>query len=84
MFSFIPNVEDRKCYATEYAKSMGAFISDSLNTTRWWLSTLNSGYKHYAIIVDTDGTFGSIGGPVDYAYYTVRPAIWVSLDVISK
>lgn len=76
--------EARKCVPTEYAISNGAYTSDSYTkggkaTCWWWLRS--PGFSQVtAASVDFVGSVDRYGYTVNSDYYSVRPALWISID----
>ncbi len=70
--------KERCCFVTEYAKAEGAFISDSNQTSWWWLRTPGAN-NYLAQTVSIYGWINDFGSYVNAAYNVVRPALWVSL-----
>ncbi len=70
--------KERCCFVTEYAKANGAFISDSNQTSWWWLRTPGAN-NYLAQTVSIYGWINDYGSYVNAAYNVVRPALWVSL-----
>ena len=68
----------RQCKPTDYAVANGAWESDSGNCWFWLRSP---GYiQRLAAYVDSDGDVIERGDSVRYAYYAVRPALWIDLN----
>ncbi len=77
--------EARKCAPTAYAKSQGAWTSDSYKTASgeatcwWWLRSPGPSQNH-AAYVNIGGSVDYYGRSVDNDNDCVRPAMWISLD----
>jgi serine/threonine protein kinase len=74
--------EDRSCEVTQYAKSRGAWAS-SWNEGYWWLRSRGS-FSHFAAIVSNDGNFQGFGRYVGKAGASVRPALWLNIQVVNQ
>lgn len=77
--------EARKCAPTAYAKTQGAYTSDSNKTasgaaTCWWWLRSPGGTQDSAATVHADGSVGCGGDYVDCDIDAVRPALWINLD----
>lgn len=76
--------EARKCVPTEYAISNGAYTSDSYTkggkvTCLWWLRSPGDYQNNAAYVIDV-GSVGRGGLNVDRGNYSVRPALWITID----
>ena len=67
----------RQCKPTEYAIVGGAYVNSSSNC-RWWLRSPGL-YQYYATIVITNGDVRTVGIPIFYDYFAVRPAMWIDI-----
>ena len=79
---------DRTCAATEYAKSKGAFTTDSRpdypelnveNACNWWTRTIGQGSRTVVCIDYEYGSAGSYGSPANDNNKAVRPAMKISI-----
>ncbi len=72
---YLINAEQRKCTATNYAKSHGSTKGDRF----WWLRS--PGFDlHHAADVLTSGSVYYSGDSINGNYGIVRPAIWVVVN----
>ena len=82
----------RRVEATAYAKAQGAYVADNGDST-WWLRSPGCDSKWAAtigddVVLNYDGSIryrvygcvSNIGSNVDRDEYTVRPAMWLSLE----
>ena len=70
----------RKCTPTDYAiaKYVETEVVDGKVTCSWWLRSPGSSlYK--AAYVNNKGEYDSAGNYIQYAYYCVRPVLWISI-----
>ena len=73
---FFSNDKARVCKVTEYAKLHGAWV-DSQGCVWWWLRSPGSN-DYYAANVHSVGSVDASGLNVNFDYFCVRPALWVS------
>ena len=81
---YLPNQEDRVCYATEYLKSelSSTIHLDGLNedgSCDWWLRTALSNYSSGATISIIGGA-GTFGWATHGCRLALRPVVWVQLE----
>jgi len=76
--SYFNLYEDRKCPATPYAASQGAFTSDSGNC-QWWLRSPGDSLSTAACVY-AGGSVSSSGCLVSEKSVVVRPALWIDLE----
>lgn len=69
----------RDCYATDYARSKGAYISQT--RCEWWLRTVTS-IQITALRVNASGECSFLTGslPVSKSGIAVRPALWIDIN----
>lgn len=67
---------DRRCKASPYAISLGAFVSEVSKSTWWWLRT-PGGEPQDAAIVYGDGSIRYFGSDVFHSREGVRPMMWI-------
>ena len=78
--------EARICAATDYAKTKGAKVSDSIKTAegkaacRWWLRSPGD-KSTSASLVFGGGSVNSFGQVVDHWKECIRPALWMDLEI---
>ena len=72
--------KERQCKETEYCNAQGSSADDNGNCM-WWLRTPGKD-SNYAMIIGNDGSALQGGASVDHPRCAVRPAVWVSLNVI--
>ena len=72
------NDEARKCWATDYAKANGAWISAKFGTTWCWLRSPGI-YAYDAANIVTDGYVNENGIDVNDYNGVVRPVFWLDL-----
>ena len=79
---------NRTCAATEYAKSMGVYATDSRpdypeinveNACNWWTRTIGQGSRTVVCIDYEHGSAGSYGSPANDSNKAVRPAMKISI-----
>ena len=76
--AYFNSAEERKCRATSYAESQGAFVySDS---DCWWWLRSHSDYSRSAALVNTAGSIRIDGSYVGSTLGAVRPAMWIDLS----
>ncbi len=85
---FIPSIKDvrrfynydeeRKAYATEFAKSKGVYADEDTGCSYWWLRS-NGGNMYNAAAVNFKGYVFEYGFYVNSDGYGIRPALWVDL-----
>lgn len=74
--------EDRKTYATKFAKENGADVHYQTKGCTWWLRSsgdYNDNDGLYAV-VEHDGKFSEYGELPDVVWICVRPAVWITLE----
>jgi len=74
---FMPELEDRVAYPTEYAKTKGITLSPETGSCRWWTRT--PGARKMDICgMRLDGRISAYGmQDVDWPTNTIRPVMWV-------
>ena len=77
--AYLPSDESRITEATEYAVTQGGRVSRSTGKTYWWLRT-PGGSQDQIQFVSYTGEVASHGDSMEAVLYTVRPALWLSLD----
>lgn len=73
---------DRICVPTNYAVTMGAdkrTLDDGITEAGWWWLRSPGEMGHHAAFVNFDGT--RYTNAVGNEYLSVRPALWIKLDV---
>ena len=77
---YLPIKEVRKAWATPYAKSKGAFISDYRNrhSCCWYLRS-PGGTRKFAADIEDDGSISHYGFHVDIHWCCIRPAIRIRI-----
>lgn len=76
---YFTTLEKRKCEVTEYAKANGAFAHYGMYG-KWWLRS-PGGSKITAAYCTLDGSIVNAGGLVSSYGESVRPAMWLDLNV---
>ena len=84
VFEYMPNEEDRVCYATEYLKAQ---FTDTIHldgleengTCDWWLRTALSNYSSGASIAIIGGG-GTLGWATHNCRLALRPVCWIQLE----
>ena len=71
--------EDRKVYATQYAKDNGAYVSVNTSASWWWLRSPGGDSGSAANVLDIGRVYAG-GDYVYFADYVVRPALWITLE----
>lgn len=80
---------DRTCVATEYAKAMGVFATDSRpdypeinveNACNWWTRTIGTGSRTAVCMGYDSGSGGQYGNAANETNKAVRPAMWLDLS----
>ena len=73
--------EERKCYATEYAVSKGAYVNEETGNCWYWLRTPGWAPMAYCQTnVNHKGEVSLVGDSVEHTDNAVRPSIWVGID----
>ena len=73
--------EDRKCFATEYAVSKGAYVNEETGNCWYWLRTPGWAPMAYCQTnVNHKGEVSMVGDSVEHTDNAIRPVIWVGLD----
>ena len=76
---FMPELEDRVAYPTEYAKTKGITLSPETGSCRWWTRTPGARDKDICGM-RLDGRISAYGmQDVDWPTNTIRPVMWVSV-----
>ena len=70
--------ESRKCYATQYARNIGADVQPSTGASSWWLRSPGY-YASIAAVVNHVGWIYTTGYRVYFSDNVVRPAMWIIL-----
>lgn len=70
--------KERQCAPTNYAAANGTYVNRDNGNCWWWLRSAGV-TRGDATGVAANGSIGSAGDDVAYAYNAVRPAIWVML-----
>lgn len=73
---YFPKEEQRRCAATSYIASRGAYVNKSTGGSWWWLRTPGASTKD-AAKVNGDGTITHADNPVTAISGTVRPVMWI-------
>ena len=81
---YLPNEEDRVCYATEYLKAQ---FTDTIHldgleengSCDWWLRTALTNYSSGAIISIIGGA-GTYGWATHDCRLALRPVCWIQLE----
>ncbi len=71
----------RQCKPTEYAKAQGCYVDAISGNCCWWLRSPGS-YSDHATVVDSAGSARSFSEYVSKKDNTVRPVIWVDLNML--
>ena len=76
---FMPELEDRIAYPTEYANAQGCTLGDALGSCRWWTRT--PGARPMDICgMRVDGRITEYGmQDVDWPGNTMRPVMWIKV-----
>lgn len=84
VMQYFGSAEDRVCTVTPYAAEMGADTREyngHITEAGWWWLRSPGEKEHHAAMVNFDGNCYS--NAVANEYLSVRPAMWVDLDVLS-
>ena len=79
--TYLKEPDLRRSYATKRAVEEGAYTSDT-NGNGWYWTRSPSRYSNEVITVDSFGNIEMHGDGVAEKYYTVRPAMWITLGDI--
>ena len=74
---YMPEISDRFCPVTEYAKAQGVHESAD-GACRWWTRT-SGGLQDRAAFVRYNGQICALGHFVNTPNYGVRPAMWIGI-----
>lgn len=73
----------RRCKATDYAYSLGAYKNSDNGNCWWWLRTLGSSSSR-AAFVNAFGYFSNSGNNVENSFGAIRPAVWIDIKSLDK
>ena len=74
---YFSSVSAQQCQGTAYCYAQGAYKANNGNC-RWWLRSPGRS-SYYAAFVNIGGSVNYDGSLVDFAYFGVRPALWINL-----
>ena len=71
--------EARRCKATDYAITNGAYVGNYNGNCWWWLRSPGE-IQYGAAAVEVDGSVCESGDRVTDGVLAVRPAMWIDLN----
>ncbi len=74
---YLETEEDRRCVATPYARSQGAY---TMGGYCWWWALSESGESGSASVVNLNGSISDYDAKVYNRFNAVRPALWIRLE----
>ncbi len=76
---YLGSETERECSPTAYAIARGGYANMETGNCIWWLRTPGI-FQNYAAAINSNGAFCRDGYRVHLDHYTVRPALWISIN----
>lgn len=81
---YFHSASDRKCEVTPYAKGKGAYVYPENTMYGWWWLRSRGYNDRIAALVSYGGNFFVDGLYVNVTNASVRPALWLNIQVVNQ